>query len=154
MCSEQMFANKYSHNRNTERSIWIMREQKNLYEMTDRELRAYKRQLRRQRRQRRRIASLLFAVCLIAICVVSYHSLPLNAQNNTETLPLKYYTGVTVESGESLWVLADRFIDYEQYHNKEEYIKEVCSINRLDDASEIRAGQRLIFPYYSDEFVR
>ncbi len=129
-------------------------QEKNLYEMTDRELRAYKRQLRRQRRQRRKIASLLLAVCLIAICVVSFHSLPLSAQNNSETLPLKYYTGVTVKSGESLWMLADRFIDYEQYDNKEAYISEVCSINRLEDASKIRAGQRLFFPYYSDEFVR
>lgn len=131
-----------------------MREQKNLYEMTDRELRAYKRKLRRQRQQRRKTASMLLAVCLIAICVVSYHSLTLNAKNSTEKLPLKYYTGVTVKSGESLWMLADRYIDYEQYRNKEEYIKEVCSINRLDDASAIRAGQRLVFPYYSDEFIR
>lgn len=131
-----------------------MRERKNLYEMTDRELRAYKRELRRQRQQRRRIASLLLAVCLIAICVVSFHSLTLSAKNGTETLSLKYYTGVTVKSGESLWTLADQYIDYEQYSNKDAYIKEVCSINRLDDASAIRAGQRLIFPYYSDEFVR
>ncbi len=131
-----------------------MREQKNLYEMSDRELRAFKRELRRQRQHRRRIVSMLTAVCLIAICVVSYHSLTLNAKNNTETFSLKYYTGVTVKSGESLWMLADRFIDYEQYRNKEEYIREVCSINRLDDASEIRAGQRLIFPYYTNEFMR
>ncbi|MDE6014583.1 MAG: LysM peptidoglycan-binding domain-containing protein [Acetatifactor sp.] len=131
-----------------------MREQKNLYEMTDRELRAYKRELRRQRQQRRRIVSLLLAVCLIAICVISFHSLTLSAKNGTETLSLKYYTGVTVKSGESLWTLADQYIDYEQYSNKDAYIKEVCSINRLDDASAIRAGQRLIFPYYSDEFIR
>lgn len=131
-----------------------MREQKSLYEMTDRELRAYKRELRRQRQQRKRIISLLLAVCLIAICVVSFHSLTLSAKNGTETLSLKYYTGVTVKSGESLWTLADQYIDYEQYSNKDAYIKEVCSINRLDDASAIRAGQRLIFPYYSDEFIR
>lgn len=131
-----------------------MREQKSIYEMTDRELRAYKRKIRRQRKQRRKIFSLLAAMCLIIICVISYRSLTTNAKSNTEEMALKYYTGIIVKSGDSLWSIADEYIDYEQYKDKAAYIKEVCSINRLNDASDIRAGQRLVVPYYSTEFVK
>lgn len=131
-----------------------MREQKSIYEMTDRELRAHKRRIRRQREQRRKIVSLFAAMCLIIICVISYHSLTTNAESNTNEISLKYYTGVIVKSGDSLWSIADEYIDYDQYKDKTAYIKEVCSINRLNDASDIRAGQRLVVPYYSTEFVK
>ena len=131
-----------------------MREQKKIYQMTDRELRTYKRKLRRQREQRRRIASVILTVCLITMCVVSYHSLTTSANTGADEVPLKYYTSITVKGGESLWSIADTYIDYAQYKNKESYIREVCSINNLEDASEIRAGQKLVVPYYSSEFVK
>lgn len=129
-----------------------MREQ--IREMSDCELRAYKRKLRRQREQRRRIVSVLATVCLIAMCVISYHSLTSSANTGSEEVSLKYYTSVTVKSGETLWNITDEYIDYSQYKNKESYIKEVCSINNLEDASDIRVGQRLVVPYYSSDFVK
>lgn len=131
-----------------------MREQKKINEMSDRELRAYKRKLRRQREQRKKIASAILTVCLIAICVVSYHSLTSSANTGSEEISFKYYTDVTVKYGESLWNIADKYMDYSHYDNKAEYIKEVCSINNLEDASEIRSGQILVVPYYSNEFVK
>lgn len=132
----------------------VMREQKRIYEMTDRELRAYKRRMRRQREQRKRIASISAAVCLILLCVFSFDSLTTSAKNNTEEISLKYYTGIIVKSGDNLWDIADAYIDYEQYKDKNTYIDEVCSINHLEDASDIRAGQRIVVPYYSSEFVK
>lgn len=131
-----------------------MREQKKITEMNDRELRAYKRKLRRQREQRKKIASVILTFCLIAVFVVSYRSFTTSANSGSEDLSLKYYTGITVKSGETLWNIADDYVDYTQYDNKESYIKEICSINNLDDASDIRAGQRLVIPYYSSEFVK
>jgi len=131
-----------------------MREQKMIAEMTDRELRAYKRRIRRRREQRRRIASVLMTVCLIAMCVISYHSLTTSANTGEEEVSLKYYTGITVQSGENLWSIADEYIDYSRYEDKDSYIYEICSINNLEDASDIRAGQRLVVPYYSSEFVK
>lgn len=128
--------------------------QKRIYDMTDRELRTYKRKLRRRREQRRRIVSVLMAFCLIAMCVISYRSLTSSASDNTEEVSLKYYTGIMIESGDNLWEIADNYIDYARYKNKEAYIKEVCSINRLADSSEIYAGQRLIVPYYSVEYIK
>ncbi len=131
-----------------------MRENKMINEMTDRELRAYKRKLRRQREQRRRIASVVLTLCLIAICVVSYHSLTSSASNGSEEITFKYYTDVTVKYGESLWSIADQYIDDIHYDNKADYIAEVCSINNLEDASDIRSGQTLVVPYYSADFIK
>lgn len=131
-----------------------MGERENIREMTDRELRAYKRKLRRNKERRRKIASLLATACLIVACVISYRSLISGAQGSAEDISLKYYTGITVQSGDSLWSIADEYMDLEQYKNKARYIEEVCSINQLSDASEIRAGQYLIVPYYSTEFIK
>ena len=83
--------------------------------------------------------------------VLSYHALTSKANEN-ETLPLKYYTGVIVKSGDTLWTIADNYIDYEQYRSKQAYIDEVCSINNLYEESDIHPGQRLIVPYFSEEF--
>ncbi len=129
-----------------------MRRQMSIYEMTDRELRAYKRELRRRKENRRRAASLMIAVFLIVICVVSYHSLKSSAKTGGEEIALKYYTGITVKNGDSLWSIADEYIDYSRYKNKEVYIEEMCSINNLGDDAGIHAGQRLVVPYYSCEY--
>lgn len=131
-----------------------MREFKKICEMTDRELREYKRSIRRRRERRMRILSMVMAVWAILICVLSYHSLISSAKNDTEDIMFKYYTSVTVEAGDNLWNIANQYVDYHQYKDKDTYIAEVCSINNLDDAAEIRAGQRLIVPYYSAEFVK
>ena len=122
--------------------------------MNERELRAYKRILSRQRQQRRRVMSIVLTMCLVTICVISYHSIISNAKSGSEELNLKYYTGVVVENGDTLWNIADNYIDYSQYKSKDIYIREICSINNLEDASDIRCGQRIIVPYFSSEYVK
>lgn len=69
-------------------------------------------------------------------------------------MKFKYYTSITVQNGETLWGIADDYIDYSQYKNKNAYISEVMSINQLDDASDIISGQKLTVPYYSSEFIK
>ncbi len=98
--------------------------------------------------------SLLMAVWLMAICMVSFHSIISNAKDGEGDVMLKYYTGITVNAGDNLWSIADQYIDYTQYKDKIAYINEVYSINNLENESEICAGQRLIVPYYSEKFVK
>lgn len=130
-----------------------MRAQKSIYHMTDRELRSYKRMLRRQREFRRKCLTAIMTLCLIVICAVSYHAIQTNASTGEGELNFKYYTNITVSQGETLWDIAEEYIDYEMYDNKNEYIAEVQSINHLKNKDAIRAGQHLIVPYYSKEFV-
>ncbi len=131
-----------------------MKSTKRVYDMTDRELRAYKRKLRRQREQRKRMLAMMATVLLVFGFVCSYHSFTARANDANTPVAYKYYTDVVVKSGESLWTISDRYVDYSQYKNKQAYIDEVCSINNLYDGSDIRSGQRIVVPYYSTEFVR
>lgn len=131
-----------------------MRVQKSVYRMTDRELRSYKRQLRRKQQFRRRIFTVIATICVIIFCAVSYQGIRSLASSGEDQLKFKYYTQVTVAYGETLWDLSDDYIDYEEYKDKTEYIEEVQSINHLSEEDSIRAGQMLIVPYYSYDFVK
>ena len=131
-----------------------MKVQKSVYRMTDRELRLYKRQLRRKQQIRRRIFSMIATICVIIFCAVSYQGIRSLASSGEDQLKFKYYTQVTVAYGETLWDLSDDYIDYEEYKDKTEYIEEVQSINHLAEEDSIRAGQTLIVPYYSYDFVK
>ncbi len=61
----------------------------------------------------------------------------------------KYYTSIRVESGDTLWGIADRYL-CEQTGSHEEYIREVMKMNDLKSA-DIRTGDSLIVFYYSTE---
>ncbi len=131
-----------------------MKVQKNIYEMTDRELRIYKKRLRRQIVLRRRMMLLVLTCCFIIVGTISYNSFKSSANTGEEQLSFKYYTNITVVYGESLWEIADRYIDYSRYEDKEDYIDEVKNMNHLDADGNIKAGQSLVVPYYSYEFVK
>jgi hypothetical protein len=122
--------------------------------MTDRELRAYKRQQKRRKQIQRRIYTMIATICMIVVCAVSFHGIRSVASNGENQLKFKYYTQVTVAYGETLWDLSDSYIDYEEYKDKNAYIAEVRSINHLSDENGVRAGQTLIVPYYSYDFVK
>ena len=129
-----------------------MKEQKSIYEMNDRELRSYKRilRLRRERRQKtiRFCVTVIATFCMILVLAASYGAIKSNANSG-----FKYYTKVTVKAGESLWDIADEYIDYDVYEIKNSYIAEVKRMNHLEDSDDIMAGQTLIVPYYSTEYV-
>lgn len=130
-----------------------MRAQRNLYEMNERELKRYARAIRLRRERIRKCVAALLAVsatvCMILICSVSYRAISSNANDG-----FKYYTSITVGVGESLWDLAGEYMDGVHYDSRKSYIEEVCSINHLADENDITAGQLLILPYYSQEYVR
>jgi len=121
-------------------------------EITDREWKhsGRIRRLRRVRRQKCLTVGLALAVviCMILICAVSYSSIKVQANTG-----FKYYTGITVESGETLWSIADRYIDYNYYEDKASYIAEVENINHLDADDILLTGQFLVVPYYSMEYI-
>lgn len=130
-----------------------MREQK-IYNMTDRELRAYRWKQRRMRKFRKRVLSVAMKVCLLASCVLFYHAISSSANSGADEVSFKYYARVTVHSGDTLWSISDDYIDYDQYRNKNAYIEEVCSINGIYEDDTLHAGQTLVVPYYSSEFVK
>ena len=128
--------------------------QKSIDNRNERAMRNYKRRLRRRRELRRRMILAFMTLFLVMMGTVSYHAIELSASTGQEQLSFKYYTSITVAYGETLWDIADEYIDYNKYKNKNEYIAEVQSINHLKDTDAIRSGQSLIIPYYSSEYIR
>ena len=131
-----------------------MKVQKSVYYMTDSELREYKRRKRRARIIRNRIFAAVFSVCFIALIAVCYFSIKSSANTGEDEINFKYYTEIIVSEGESLWSIADEYIDYEQYKDKAAYVAEVQQINHLNDKCDIRSDQKLVLPYYSSEFMK
>ena len=120
--------------------------------MSDRELRSFQRALRLRRERRRRIffsaLAVLAATCLTLVGCVFYSSIRTNAGSG-----FKYYTNIVIEPGETLWSLADDYMDQDHYRDRGQYIAEVQSINHLDEKGTVFAGQMLVVPYYSDVYV-
>lgn len=117
---------------------------------SSRELRAYRRAVRLRRERRKKLfqacAALSAAVFMVLIGSVSYHSIRSSANSG-----YKYYMCLTVESGDTLWEIADRYIDYDFYKSRSSYIAEVKQMNHLEGDA-ITEGQRLLIPYYAEEF--
>ncbi|MBR6923678.1 MAG: LysM peptidoglycan-binding domain-containing protein [Oscillospiraceae bacterium] len=62
----------------------------------------------------------------------------------------KYFTSITVQSGDTLSTYADIY-NTAGIKSDEEYISEVCTINDIDK-DHIVSGQKIIVPYYDKEF--
>lgn len=116
-----------------------------------RELSKRKQQARRRREVRKQIALVVLGIILIIGLSLSYHAIRSNANTDIEEIEYKYFTSVSVNYGETLWIIAEKYAD-NHYKNIEAYISELMKINNLS-SDEIKAGQYLIVPYYSSEFI-
>ena len=108
------------------------------------------RRLKRERLRKLVTAATVSAavLCMVVLCAASYDAIDTRANDG-----FKYYTDITVEPGQSLWEIAGSRMDA-HYADRDSYIAEVCSINHLEDEDAVYAGQRLIIPYYSAEYVK
>lgn len=121
--------------------------------MTDRELRNYKRKLRRQKEIRRKIILTALSVCIFLTCALSYNAFVSNASSDLDDVSYKYFTSIEVVYGDTLWSIAEEYKDEHFYDSTKEYVDEVMNMNNLSSAK-ITAGQNLIIPYYSTEFIQ
>ncbi len=62
----------------------------------------------------------------------------------------KYYTSIKVQPGDTLWDIAEEYIDYDYYSTRMDYIYEVMKINHLI-TDHLTAGKKITIPYYSVE---
>ena len=118
------------------------------YPMTKRELLSYKRQINHRKVLRRRIAVSILSVFLIILFVLSCNSIAQATEEIPETT-YKYFTYHTVDKGDTLWNLAEEYIDYNFYENIQDYVSEVKEINHMKDDT-IRVGQTIVIPYFSN----
>lgn len=96
----------------------------------------------------------LSALSLIIILSISLfiNSFSTKASDNDNIMAYKYYKSIEIKKGDTLWSIANEYMDDEHYKNKSEYIKEVKQINSLK-SDKIVSGRHIIVPYYSYEFL-
>ncbi len=108
-----------------------------------------------RRRAARRKAIILRSIAILAIaliCVLTLRAFSTKASAEDEAPAFKYYTSFTVEAGDTLTSIAQDFMDQAHY-STQSYVKEVMTINHLENADSIRTGMVLILPYYSTDYI-
>ena len=119
---------------------------------TEREMRCYRRKIKRQREIRRNIILAFVTAAVLMIFAFSYYSLTSAASTDTDDIGYKYFTSIQVENGDTLWSIADEYADAKHYASNKEYIEEVKRMNKMN-SDKLVSGQYIVIPYYSYEFV-
>lgn len=101
-------------------------------------------------RRKKSVLTICLTVCLILALAITFGSFLSKAKNKEpEVTYYKYYTNIEIRPGDTLWDLADAYL--ENYDSKEEYIREVSQLNSIKNGK-IISGQNLIMPYYFTEY--
>ena len=111
------------------------------------ERRIVRNRIRRKREMRKNFLIFAVTVCLIAGCSVTLSGFRSNAKSDSAPAVYKYYKSITVAGGDTLWSIAEDYMDEEHYGSIYEYIREVMQINNLKNDA-IYADAHLIVPYY------
>ncbi len=89
-------------------------------------------------------------LCLIILLTITFGGFLSKAKDKKENVTYyKYYTNIEIQPGDTLWDLADEYLEH--YESKEAYIQEVSQLNSIRNGK-IISGQNLIMPYYSTEY--
>lgn len=91
---------------------------------------------------------MLILISVIIIFAVFLISLSTKAEGSA-TPEYKYYKSIEVKSGDTLWSIAEKYMD-DDYSSAKDYIKEVKYINSMD-TDHITSGKSIVIPYYSSE---
>ncbi len=117
------------------------------------EIRIRNNRIRRKRIFRRQViaVSLLISL-LIFVFVFLGTSFMSDAQSDDFVPQFKYYSAITVHSGDTITDIASAYYSVNNYDSLSEYISEICSLNHISDSNKLKAGEALIVPYYSSEY--
>ena len=113
------------------------------------ERRIRRNRLRRQQEMKKRFRLFLMTVFLIATCSFTLSAFRSNAKNEIQTSG-KYYKSITVTSHDTLWSIAQQYMDETHYDTVNDYINEVRYMNSLTDDS-IHYGEYLVIPYFEND---
>ena len=108
--------------------------------------------IRRQREMRKNFLLAFMTLCLIVTCSISLSTINASAKDDSVKPSYKYYKSVYIENNDTLWSIAEQYMDDEHYNSTGDYINEVKQLNSLS-GDDIHYGEYLIVPYYDDSFV-
>ncbi len=108
--------------------------------------------IRRRREMRKNFLMFVMTLCLIVTTSVAVSSFRSNAKNDASKETYKYFKSIVVSDSDTLWSIAETYMDEEHYDSVSEYIREVMRINSLKNDA-IYADAHLIVPYYATAAV-
>ena len=133
----------------------IMQKKYDLYQYGTPENRSEKRirnnRIRRKQELHRKFFISLITVCLVITISIGLNGFLSNAKDNGSHTAYKYYTSITVSNEDTLWSIAEKYMDKEHYESVNAYIQEVKNMNHLKNDI-ITYGEHLIVPYYMDVY--
>lgn len=103
--------------------------------------------IRRKREMRRHFLMFMATLFLIVVCSVAVSSFRSSAKNDLKSNSYKYYKSISISDSDTLWAIAETYMDESHYDSVQAYIREVMQINRLTSDA-IYADTHLIVPYY------
>ncbi|MGN0374386.1 MAG: LysM peptidoglycan-binding domain-containing protein [Butyrivibrio sp.] len=84
----------------------------------------------------------------VAGCILSRANRCMAGSNDS-----KYFTNITVEKGDTLWNIAEKYNDEDHYSSIYDYMNELRKMNNLT-SDELYAGQSLVITYYVSDSDR
>lgn len=97
---------------------------------------------------RKNFLLLMMTLCLIVTASIAVSSFRSSAKNDPSQGTSKYYKSIVVLDSDTLWSIAEEYMDDVHYGSVYEYIREVMQINNLTSDA-IYADSHLIVPYYN-----
>lgn len=95
------------------------------------------------------IAALILVMCASVLLGCNFA----DAHDSTaeSSVEYRYYKSIEIHSGDTLWGIAETYMDDSRYDSVNDYISEVKEINGLD-SDDIQDSQYLTVVYYDTEF--
>lgn len=93
------------------------------------------------------IFAIVFIMVLFGTTISVYATYSRQEVTEVTQQEYKYVKSILIESGDTLWSIAERFADKEHYDNCFEYIEEIKQINGLK-SDRIQAGKHLMVVYH------
>lgn len=108
--------------------------------------------IRRQREMKKNFLIFVITICLIVTCSISLNGFRANAKDDSTEVSYKYYKSIVISDNDTLWSIAEQYMDEDHYESINDYINEVKNMNAMVDDI-IHYGEHLIIPYYDNSFV-
>lgn len=98
-----------------------------------------------------RFTTFFAVILLIMVCSFGFSSFFSSAHDSLSNAPMdiKYYKSIQVESGDSVWSIAEKYMG-DKYNSIYDYMDELVSLNQMDtsELDNIQEGDYLMVAYY------
>ena len=104
--------------------------------------------VRRQQRARQRMM-IFFCLTIVIMFIigVGFGTILTRAEEPSHENAVRYYANIEIASGDTLWEIADEYMDTAYYASRTDYMNEIMTVNGMV-SDQLISGQKLIVPYY------